>query len=147
MDYLKLTSPCGIDCFNCEIYESNVTAELQQAIGQRMQRDPKEVKCQGCRVSGCFILPKGCKARACAAAKGVEFCFECDQFPCRMLQPCLDGAEKYPQNFKLYNLCRIQRVGLETWARDEAATVRALYKKGKIEVGAGPKLVEKGSKI
>ena len=142
MNYKELTSPCGIDCFNCELFESNVTPELQQLIASFRKVDPAEVKCKGCRVSGCYILPKGCEAKSCIDEKGVEFCFECDEFPCSKLQPCIDGAEKYPQNFKLFNLCRIKNVGLETWAKNEAASIRKLYREGKIDVGAGPKLTK-----
>lgn len=141
MNYRELTAPCGIDCFNCEVFGANITPELQTLIASYRGMDPSEVRCGGCRETGCLVLPEGaCATKRCVEERGVEFCFECDEFPCRKLQPCLNGAEKYPQNFKLFNLCRMQKVGVETWAREESARIRALYKRGTLDVGNGPVL-------
>ncbi len=145
LNYQELTSPCGIDCFNCELFETNVTESMQQKVGDYMNVAPETVKCRGCRISGCFILPNGCEALNCITAKGVDFCYECDEFPCSKLQPCVDGAEKYPQNYKLFNLCRIKNVGLEKWAREEAAAIRKLYREGTVDIGAGPKFMKKNN--
>lgn len=136
MDYRKLTAPCGIDCFNCPLYKDNVNPALQERIGTAMKIDPGAVHCGGCRETGCFMLPGGCDTKACADKKNVEFCFECDAFPCAKLQPIAEGAATYPHNFKLYNLCRIEKVGLDTWA-EEAADIRRRYFKGKFAIGKG----------
>jgi len=72
--------------------------------------------------------------------KGVEFCFECGDFPCGMLQPASDGAAKYPHNMKVFNLCRIRLVGVEKWAEEEALAIRKKYYTGKFIVGKGPVL-------
>ena len=37
--------------------------------------------CRGCRIETC-ILFKSCKVRECAEVKSVNFCFECEEFPC-----------------------------------------------------------------
>lgn len=50
-----------------------------------------------------------------------------------------EGAEKYPHNMNVFNLCRMKAVGFERW-RDEAAGICARYFKGKFVIGAGPKL-------
>ena len=144
MNLRELTAPCGIDCFNCEVYETNITPEFQAMIAEYRGMEPGEVSCKGCRESGCLILPEGgCPTKKCVDEKGVEFCFECDEFPCTRLQPCLDGADKYPQNFKLFNLMRMQKVGVLCWAENEAALIRARYKVGKIQIGGGPHLAER----
>jgi len=142
MDYRTLTAPCGIDCFNCELLEGNITAEMQQFLAQHLKKDPSTIRCQGCRVSGCLLNSGECATRKCAAAKGVEFCHQCNEFPCRKLQPCLDGADRYPHNLKMFNLCRIRQVGLEKWAREESAEIRDRYKTGKLQVGSGPVVPE-----
>ncbi len=51
----------------------------------------------------------------CVKKKGVDFCFNCDEFPCANLAPTADGAARYPHYMKMYNLCRIKQVGLEKW--------------------------------
>jgi hypothetical protein len=140
MDYRKLTAPCGIDCFNCEMFKENITPEMQKLIGGYKKADPSTIGYRGCRESGCLVIPGECETKACISEKKVEFCFECSEFPCRRLQPCLDGAERYPQNFKLFNLCRIQAAGLEQWASGEAGEIRKRYRSGKLQVGNGPVL-------
>jgi hypothetical protein len=58
--------------------------------------------------------------------KGVEFCCDCDDFPCAFLAPTADNATRYPHNMKVYNLCRIKKVGLERWI-EEAGQIRKKY--------------------
>jgi len=29
--------------------------------------------------------------------------------------PTKEGADRYPHNFKIYNLCRMKAVGVEKW--------------------------------
>ncbi len=81
-----------------------------------------------------------CETYHCATGKGVEFCFECGDFPCPKLQPVREGADNYPHNFKLYNLCRIKRIGVERWAEEESAEIRRKYYTGKFVPGNGPVL-------
>jgi len=142
MDYQKLTAPCGIDCFNCEMFEDNITEEMQKFLAQYKKADPASIKCKGCRVSGCLVMPGECATKKCADARGIEFCHQCDEFPCGKLQPCVDGSEKYPHNLKLFNLCRIKQAGLEKWAAEESANIRRRYKTGKFHVGLGPVIPE-----
>lgn len=142
MDYRTLTSPCGIDCFNCELFEDNITPQMQQYLAQFKKVAPETIRCHGCRVSGCLVTPGECQTKQCVAAHGVEFCYECSEFPCQKLQPCQDGAETYPQNFKSFNLCRMKAVGVEKWAEEESAQIRRLYKTGKLMIGAGPVTAE-----
>ena len=35
-DKRDLAAPCGLDCFNCEIYEDNLTYELARAIPEKL---------------------------------------------------------------------------------------------------------------
>ena len=69
--------------------------------------------------------------------KGVEFCCDCDDFPCEFLAPTADKAAQYPHNMKVYNLCRIKKVGLERWIEEEAGQIRKKYFTGKFVVGKG----------
>ena len=140
IDYKKLTSPCGIDCFNCELFEDNVTKEMQQRIGTMMGIPPEKVTCGSCRITGCLLIQGDCKHKSCVDNKGIEFCFECSEFPCNKLHPALDRADRLPHNMKMFNLCRIKNVGLEKWAKEESLEIRKRYKEGIIEIGNGPQL-------
>ncbi len=136
-----LTAPCGLDCFNCELYEGNITEDMKQQFAAKIQKDPEEVACKGCRQQqGCRHLGQPCETLRCVVDKGLEFCFECEEFPCVKLQPAKDGADRFPHNFKVFNLCRIKAVGVEKWADEEAKLIRRRYYAGKFIPGTGPVL-------
>jgi len=135
----RLTAPCGLDCFNCDIYEKNITEEMKKQFASKIKKDPEEVACKGCRLeNGCKHLGQPCETLKCIEDKGLEFCFECEEFPCVKLQPAKEGADRYPHNFKLFNLCRMKAVGVEKWAGEEAKLIRQRYYLGKFIPGSGP---------
>jgi hypothetical protein len=137
----SLTAPCGLDCFNCEIYEKNITEEFKKTFAAKLQKDPEEIPCRGCRIEkGCKHLGQSCATLKCVENRKVEFCFQCDEFPCVMLQPAKDGADRFPHNYKLFNLCRMKAVGVEKWAEEEAKLIRQRYFLGKFIPGTGPAL-------
>jgi hypothetical protein len=138
---VSLTAPCGIDCFNCEMYEENITPQVRDRIAAHFKRDPATVACKGCRAQGnCSLMDEPCLTRACVTDKQVTWCFECSDFPCRRLMPLAAGAERRPHNFKVYNLSRMKAVGVARWAECEASDVRERYFKGAFKIGAGPLL-------
>jgi hypothetical protein len=140
-NFQELTAPCGIDCFNCPVFEGIITEETKQRMAKRLNVTPEEVPCPGCRAAkGCRLHFNTCATLDCVTAKGVSFCFECDEFPCSKLQPAADGAAIYPHNTKVFNLCRIKAVGVDHWAQEEALTIRNKYYQGKFVVGIGPTL-------
>ncbi len=139
-DKRALTAPCGLDCFNCELYEENLTEELSELIHSKMGVRKEEIPCSGCRQEDGkhFHLPaNGCATLDCVKAKGVDFCCNCNDFPCAFLAPTADQAARYPHNFKVFNLCRIKNVGLERWIEEEAGEIRKKYFKNKFVVGKG----------
>lgn len=138
-ELFELTAPCGLDCFNCDLLEANLTEERRAAVAASFKCEASLVGCRGCRVEGgCKLLEGPCPTRACVMERGLSFCSQCDDFPCARLMPARDGADRYPHNIKLYNLCRIQAVGLQRWAEEEAATVRERYYHGHFRPGHGP---------
>ena len=136
----KLTAPCGLDCFNCDIYEANLTDEMAEFIHTKLGVPKESIACKGCRQQDGkhFHLPsEGCATLNCAKDKGVEFCCDCEEFPCSLLAPLADEAQRYPHNFKLFNLCRIRKVGIDRWIEEEAAEIRKKYFTHKFRVGLG----------
>jgi hypothetical protein len=134
-----LTAPCGLACFLCDLYKDNLTDELAESI-HIFQGVPKEaIACHGCRKQDGkhFHLLQGCATLDCVKSKGVELCSACENFPCALLAPIADQAGQYPHNMKVYNLCRIKKVGLDTWADKEAPKIRKKYFKGKFIIGKG----------
>lgn len=135
----ELTAPCGLDCFNCELYEDNLTPELSALINTKMGIPTEAIPCKGCRAQDGkhFHLPAGCATLDCVKARGIDICCNCPEFPCLYLAPTADQANRYPHNMKVYNLCRIRKVGLDKWAGEEAGQIRGKYFKGKFVVGKG----------
>ncbi|QJB56111.1 C-GCAxxG-C-C family (seleno)protein [Pseudodesulfovibrio sp. zrk46] len=100
-------APCGLSCGKCLAYDGGpiqvaaqtLTSELGDKFGAYAKRfegmNPvfanygsfKELldfmaggSCSGCREKGCLF--KACRVPKCAKEHGVDFCFQCDQFPC-----------------------------------------------------------------
>ena len=140
-DKKALTAPCGLDCSDCEVHEINLTNELAGLIHTRMGVPKRgEIACKGCRREDGkrFHLPaEGCATLNCAKAKGVDFCYECSDFPCELLAPTADKAARYPHNMKAYNLCRIKNIGLERWIGEEARQAKKKYFTKKSVAGKG----------
>ncbi|UCC78273.1 MAG: DUF3795 domain-containing protein [Candidatus Zixiibacteriota bacterium] len=135
-----LTAPCGLGCFVCDIYEENLTEQMAEFIHQKMGVPKEEISCKGCRQQDgkhFHLSPGGCATLNCAREKGVEFCCDCTDFPCSLLAPLADGAERYPHNIKLFNLCRIKKVGIDRWIEEEAGDVLKKYFTNKFVVGRG----------
>ncbi len=136
----KIVAPCGIDCFNCEMFEDNVTEEFQIRLSPMTSIPKEEITCKGCSKDNiCLLLHaqgKSCKTRDCVDKKGVDYCFECDTFPCEYLMPIADGASKFPQNIKLYNLCIMKRIGVDAWI-EKAREIRKTYFTKTMAIGEG----------
>jgi len=139
MEKKGLTAPCGLDCFNCDLYEENLADKLSGLIQEKLGIPEHEIACRGCRQQDgkhFHLGPEGCSTLDCVKRKDVDFCFNCDDFPCLYLAPTADGAARYPHNMKMYNLCRIKRFGFEKWFK-ESDGIRKKYFTGKFVVGRG----------
>jgi hypothetical protein len=100
-DKKALTAPCGLDCFNCELYEENLTNDLAELINKKLGVSKEEIPCKGCRRQDGkhYHLPiDGCATLDCVKSKGADLCCDCDEFPCAMLAPTADGAAMYCNN-------------------------------------------------
>ena len=138
MNKIALTAPCGLDCFNCDAYVDNLTEEYKKHASDFLKIPIEETPCKGCRdeKGKCKWANGQCDTWDCALEKGVTYCHECTDFPCKLLMPTLQGVQ-YPHNMKVYNLCRMKLLGIDKWI-EEAAEIRTRYFTGKFEVGKGP---------
>ena len=138
-DKKSLTAPCGLDCFNCEIHEDNLTDDFATLIHEKLGVPKNLIPCKGCRQQdgNHFHLPsEGCATLDCVKEKEVALCCDCDDFPCGLLAPVADQAARYPHNMKVYNLCRIKKEGLEQWI-EAAVKIRKKYFRAEFVVGKG----------
>jgi hypothetical protein len=146
-ELIKLTAVCGIDCFNCEFFHTNIDGFFQsmtaekKAVFDARGMTVEKLRCKGCKITGCTMIQGKCDTLECARKKNVEFCYECDEFPCSKLQPLADYAATAPHNLKVYNLVSIQKQGIEAWATN-TMKIRRGYYLGKFKIGAGPQVKE-----
>jgi Protein of unknown function (DUF3795) len=137
---LHLVAPCGIDCGTCELHICGYNHELFNKLAER--GIPKEnLPCDGCRSAegNCPVIGEVCETYKCASGKKVNFCYECDDFPCEKLHPAANRADVLPHNMKVFNLCTIKRVGLDAFV-EESAQIKRRYYSGKMAIGKGPQL-------
>jgi len=102
----ELIAPCGMNCGICMSY---------LALKNEVPKRPYIVSyCKGCRPRDkkCAFLKKRCKK---LLNHEVEFCFECEDFPCESLKH-LDNkykkAYEYPYSF-IKTLKMIKEIGIE----------------------------------
>ena len=110
MEYNKILdflAPCGLNCRKCLGYTDGDiprhSIELQKLLGnfdvyaerfsafspvfknypsfKEMLAYFAEPDCKGCRRQGTCKYPN-CGVAECYKKKGVDFCFQCDEFPC-----------------------------------------------------------------
>lgn len=106
-----LIAPCGMNCALCSSYLSMKNDLKKQGIMRSY--------CVGCRPRGknCAFMKKSCDLLANGL---VQYCFECEEFPCRRLK-ALD--KRYRTNYQMSmieNLEYIRDNGMEAFLEKEA---------------------------
>jgi hypothetical protein len=136
-DILKRLAPCGLDCGKCAGYADGEISEhslkLQQLLGnferyaakfsrflpvfenypqfREMLQHFCQASCAGCR-NGSGANPN-CGVIACYRGKGVDFCFQCDEFPCDKTGFDPDLRERW-----IRMNTRMREVGIEEYFRE-----------------------------
>ena len=131
MDFKHLTSPCGLDCWNCPMYLAGQNAQIRKEISEKRNIPLEKAVCRGCRSQGgtisAFDMNEPCMVYKCIETRSIDFCFDCVEFPCDNLHPYADKAVEVAHNTKIFNLCLIRKMGLESWAKTKAKSVSDTY--------------------
>ena len=103
---LAILAPCGLNCAKCQAYSAGEirkhAAELKRLLGsfdsyavrfskfmptfknyppfKELLAHFSEADCKGCRQGDCKY--PNCGVSSCYRKKGVDFCFQCNEFPC-----------------------------------------------------------------
>jgi hypothetical protein len=112
---------CGLYCPSCSLFIA--TREEPQrlpALAARMGKTIDDVTCEGCRSSKrSFFCRDLCVMKSCAEKKGIDFCSQCDEYPCEPLKTFQAAA---PHRRELWtSLESIKKDGYEKWSSDMAA--------------------------
>jgi len=131
-----LIAPCGIYCGSCRRYQAHTDKNLRKQIAEEKGIPVEEVfVCAGCRPMGGRVKMAGgepvCETYACAVNdKKVEFCYQCEDFPCSKLAPCVDHAQDSLHNTKVYSLIWLQKSGIDALIEKYPNILRQ-YRQGK----------------
>jgi len=117
----KMIAVCGLDCAGCPIHKASLgdveAAELlvgwwkgegwlkeDEGVDEVLARGPHCLGCRGDRsahwAANCWILT------CCVDEKGLEYCYECEVFPCKRLSEWAGEREQYAEALK-----RLQQMG------------------------------------
>lgn len=111
----KLAAVCGLFCPACTIFiGTKEDPERLKVMAQRTQRPVEELQCHGCRTEKrCYYCKSICTMAKCAAAKGVDFCGRCPEYPCKNLR---SFQAEMPHRIELWKSQeRIKEAGYEKW--------------------------------
>ena len=116
---------CGLYCGACEVMHAKTDKAKARFI--RMfesnipgwRAAPEQVRCSGCKTDDVFVNCTKCPIRPCAKSKGVEFCFECGDFPCQIYEHLKTATEQIPVLRHLKVIVKnheyIRTHGVEKW--------------------------------
>ncbi len=98
----KMVAVCGLICSGCDMLLASEDSELAQKIADWFRREknedvnPEDIHCSGCKEDrdkhwspDCSIL------RCCVDKSGLEFCYQCEEFPCEKLEQWATEDERY----------------------------------------------------
>jgi hypothetical protein len=91
-------SVCGLNCGLCPRYHTNGSS-----------------KCPGCAGEGFSAVHPPCGVLSCCQRKGIEYCFICEDYPCKKL----DGADLYDSFIthknQFHDLEKAKRIGMDAY--------------------------------
>ena len=133
-DEKNLIAPCGNFCGACDLYRCAANADRagQERLAEhfRKHHDPNAqadwMACVPCRENIEKCWSNDCKVfHCCVKEKGLDFCSNCENFPCDLLKP-FSGCPP-AHNLKVFNLVRIKKLGWKKWLEEAEADPRELH--------------------
>ena len=111
-DYIRkypLFSACGLNCGLCPRFYTAGSS-----------------KCPGCAGEGFLTVHPQCGVLSCCKRKGLEYCFECDEFPCKKYDGA-DSADSFITHKNQFtDIAKAKQTGLETYKIELDRKVKAL---------------------
>jgi hypothetical protein len=118
---IRYDTYCGLNCGACPVGIANQQedGELIGRMAEEWCRDPDDLSCHGCKTQVTAAFCTDCRMRACASKQGLDFCSQCEDFPCGILNRFRNDEAPH-HSAVLKNLSRIEELGVETWLEEEA---------------------------
>ena len=149
-EILEVLAPCCSNCRKCIFYSNgeilNHSMKLKELLGsfdnyaerfskllpvfkkypqfKEMLELFTQANCDGCRNQTCAVYPD-CGVVDCYKKKGVDFCFECDEFPCEKTNFDPDLKRRW---ILMNN--RAKEIGIEAYCKESMKFPRYRYNVG-----------------
>jgi hypothetical protein len=143
-EILKHLAPCGLDCGRCADLDGGeiqaLSTRLRELLGnygrvaalkaggrpefagfeefQAVLESLGQGSCGGCRTDR-VTCPLDCLARTCSREKGVDFCFQCPDYPCEGQFAGMPLRKRWMQLSD-----RMRQIGVEAFFEEQLATHR-----------------------
>lgn len=122
----NLIGRCGLYCGACSIYRAYKDSnKLQETLARKHSCSPEDVRCEGCQTvskkgwSGEENWGRNCEIIKCLDARGLDFCYECDNYEqCEKFGELFDSHLQYGENLR-ENLNKIKAGKAEQWLTEE----------------------------
>ncbi len=124
----ELLAPCGLYCGVCRIYlahkENNI--EFKKEILPTLQsfgaKSVDDIACTGCLSDGVvFHFCQTCPIKDCMKNKKIEGCYQCEDFPCKIIREWPDALDK---KVMLRAIPSWRKLGTEKWIQEEEKRYR-----------------------
>lgn len=110
-------SYCGLYCGGCELFQATQNGTLDE-LGKKRDMKAYELECYGCKSVRTSVYCSNCKIKLCASGRKVEFCYRCDEYPCKSLLK-FNNPKYLHKCLAMKNLERIRDQGLEKWLDEQ----------------------------
>ncbi|HOD28820.1 MAG TPA: DUF3795 domain-containing protein [Syntrophales bacterium] len=114
----RFAAPCGLYCGACGIMiahqENNL--KLKEKLTQVYGVAVDEIRCEGCLSDAPFFFCKVCSIKSCAQEKKIAGCFQCDDFPCKIID---EFAFPVARQVMLRSVPAWKKLGTEQWMAEE----------------------------
>ena len=110
---------CGLYCGACDVLQANKRGTVE-ALAQAWGMEPAALRCQGCKSQINAVYCVNCDIKTCAEGRRVDFCFQCNEYPCEHLVE-FRSDEHAHHSIVLQNLGQIRRLGVKRWLAQQRA--------------------------
>jgi hypothetical protein len=118
----RLVGRCGLYCGSCGIYRAHKDdGEYLQRLAEHFKCPPEKVRCEGCQALTPDCWGYDCKIVQCLRTKGLQFCYQCNQYeegPCEKFEKL---AKPYLEENGVDLRANLERIKLgetEAWLKE-----------------------------
>ena len=117
---VRYDSYCGLNCGACPVGMANEMNDTEaiKAFAKDWGTTVEDLKCTGCKTEITAKFCTNCEMRLCARSKNLEFCVECNEYPCKDITDFRNDKAPH-HSIVFFNLQKIKKNGLEEWLKSE----------------------------